>query len=365
MKGVQRNLILVLLSLFLVACIPTGSIDNAVQTLDEMITELRSTSAAWEAIVRSGMRDLPADIQNRVDVSLQRAINALGTQVHCEIDIVRDMLAQELENIKATLTNQPPRTIAPRFCNAAPQNIELSTNPQSIVFAGYNFDENVNVVEVRRSGDRPVPATFVTRNSHYNITLNLGGNGLRLAPDAVRIVLRWQNQDIGAAAVILPTCERRTESIRTFEDGLTPIHSRGDRDFDDHGPRVTVRVRLFNVGDGVEYDIMMKAEEWENNRPKSDFTTADSLTRRRRINYRPPDGWEISRINTTATGTLVTVLSGNGDGNNQHFRPGNGPVRQFIIVGDTRGDEAGDRTRVIVQFTEIEITIQQTENCGG
>ncbi len=356
-------LLAALLMFALTACGLQGTIRDSVgatvDVLDDMIAELRGTSGNWEQLVRDAMEKLPADIQNRVDTSLQRAISAAGAEFSCRVDIIRDMLAQDIENIRASLTGQPVRAIPPRFCSAVPQNIDMAHPVAFITFSGYNFDDDVQVRLVTTSGESAVSSTHVTRNSHYNVTVNLSGTGLRLGLNAVRLVLRWRDQELGAAAIAQPVCEERQAFINAFDNAYQPPHTRGDRDFDGNGPRVTIRTSLFNMRSGVEYTIYMKAEEWKNGRAKDDFTTAEGTSPRRRINYSPPNGWEIIRINTSNSATFGQVLSGHG----VHRVPGNAPVREFEIVGDTSGDESGTDTRVTVQFDRIDITIRQTANC--
>lgn len=335
------------------------SVGATVDVLDDMIAELRGTSGNWEQLVRDAMEKLPADIQDRVDTSLQRAISAAGAEFSCRVDIIRDMLAQDIENIRASLTGQPVRNIPPRFCSATPQNIDMARPPSFITFSGYNFDSDVLVRLVTTSSEATVASNHVTRNSHYNVTVNLSGSGLRLGLNALRLVLRWRDQELGAAAIAQPVCQERQVFINAFDASYQPPHTRGDRNFDSNGPRVIVRTTLFNMRSGVEYTIYMKAEEWKNGRPKDDFTTAEGTSPRRRVNYSPPNGWEIIRINTSNRATFSHVLSGHGT----HRLPGIAPVREFEFVGDTDGDEAGSRTRVTVQFDRIDIIIRQNSNC--
>ena len=104
---------------------------------------------------------------------------------------------------------------------------------------------------------------------------------------------------------------------------------------------------------------MRAYESKSNNRPKSDYTTAEGKTV---INvYTAPPGYRIMRIE----GERVSRHKYR-DSNHSRDRfnlTGNGPVRRLVYVGDTKGKEAGTRTQVDITFNRLNIYLQQYLNC--
>lgn len=157
----------------------------------------------------------------------------------------------------------------------------------------------------------------------------------------------------------------------------------GDGDFGGNGPRVQVTVTVLSEGPCLFADLHMMAEE---TRPDH---TRGRVRERLRL-WCNPDGGDISRIvsPTRATAEYVdtdwevdTVVPGRGEIDVRRGLPAvDGPVRSFIIVGDTNGDVASndndgrdvgdldergnltvERTSVQVQWNEISLVVPIVE----
>lgn len=157
----------------------------------------------------------------------------------------------------------------------------------------------------------------------------------------------------------------------------------GDGDFGGNGPRVQVTTTVSAEGHCLFADINMVAEE---TRPDH---TRGSVRERLRI-WCNPDGGEITRIVSPTRATaeytdtdweIDTVVPGRGEIDVRRGLPAvDGPVRSFIIMGDTNGDvlsndndgrDVGDRdergnltverTSVQVQWNEISIVVPIVE----
>ncbi|MEE2566185.1 CC_3452 family protein [Hyphobacterium marinum] len=170
---------------------------------------------------------------------------------------------------------------------------------------------------------------------------------------------------------------RPTERLFAIRDGG------GDGDFGGNGPRVDLSVSLSAVDHCLYADIEMIAVE---TRPDH---TRGRLDERRRI-WCNPDGGAIERIasptRVTANYTdtdweIDTVVPGRGEIDVRRGLPDvDGPVRSFIVIGDTNGDivsndndgrDVGDldrhgnrtvsRTSVQVQFNPISLVVPIVE----
>jgi hypothetical protein len=132
-----------------------------------------------------------------------------------------------------------------------------------------------------------------------------------------------------------PSPEQTIPLPRTLT--FTPPHTRGDKEFDGHGPRVVVDASIEHDGQAVYFVVRMIAEE-----TKADWTTASGMTRS--LMYAAPVGQRITGIaGETNWPGLVSYYDSNHDVD--MFTTPLGPVSVF---GDHRGDDAGGYTKVVL-----------------
>jgi hypothetical protein len=149
-------------------------------------------------------------------------------------------------------------------------------------------------------------------------------------------------------AVVPKKIQRLNPTIAN--NGLVPPHTRGDQEYNGHGPRTTVNVNFYYDRNQVYYYIYMIAEE-----TVSDWTTAAGYSGKI-VAFTAPSGWHIKSVigNTSYNGIVKYT-----DSNHQPdiFQT---PLGQATCVGDTDGKEAGIRTGVSFQFTyKIPIDIEE------
>jgi len=136
-----------------------------------------------------------------------------------------------------------------------------------------------------------------------------------------------------------------------------PPHTRGDREFGGHGPHIWVNTRL-----RVVESKKIKARIWSKfQEDRSDYTTSEGS-----IDVHVFDGTfdpEIDRINFIAWPGTSSAFYTHQDSGHEHFtRSENaGPVREYYLLGDTRGSEAGTRSGVQVRFRPVEIDFDEVE----
>lgn len=139
-----------------------------------------------------------------------------------------------------------------------------------------------------------------------------------------------------------------TQEFKTVSDidptpKFVPPHVGGDQDFKGHGPNIDVTAAI-----SVENDTEIWARIWMRAiETRRDYTEARGSTR-----------YLIYRNDKKITQILSDTHSSAHyrDNNHQTDRiplTGAELVRQFVITGDTRGNEAGTRTGVVVFFNPI------------
>lgn len=130
-----------------------------------------------------------------------------------------------------------------------------------------------------------------------------------------------------------------------------PPHTRGDHEFKGHGPNILITTRLYIVElrKITAYTYARFTED------RSDWTTAEGGQ-----SVHVFDGTfdqEIERINYIVSPGTSASWSMKQSGGHDGFTQGltSGPVREYYIVGDTRGSEAGTKSGVETRFRQIEI----------
>jgi Thiol-activated cytolysin len=166
---------------------------------------------------------------------------------------------------------------------------------------------------------------------------NLGDNSIAKVSETSEYNIKECTAIAGGSNVEIP--EGKTVSF-------IPPHTRGDRDFAGHGPSVTAStiLSLGSNGKTLVLTVNMKAIE-----TKSDFTTAEG-TKDFEI-YRTEPGFKINKI-LTDTESFHDYIDTNHE--KDIFNLGEADlVKTFSFMGDDEGNEAGDKTHVMVLLNKI------------
>jgi len=143
--------------------------------------------------------------------------------------------------------------------------------------------------------------------------------------------------------------KNKPDKIITIEYGPTPKYvppraGKGDRDFHGHGPNVTVSAKIEVKN---QKEIWATVQMWAKE-TKKDYTEVYGHTYY--TIYRGDKPIEI--LSDTFSGASYTDSNHEDD---ELFLGGAELVNKFIVVGDTKGDEAGRQTGVMVYFNPIVI----------
>ena len=349
--------------------------------LRDALDALDRNSAAWQQVLRDAQEKLTDDaqstIRNELNDILQRGIAAAGGEFRCNTDFVADRVRAAVQRLLARVTGKPVPPLEPGLCNVIPLAIDRSLVPgrvNRVEFYGYDFDRtDIRARLVNSNGKRDI-TTHLSKPTHYHMVLNLGGNGVPLSGKSQKIRVFYGSEMLSELPVIQPatpicktdvvevggatstsstsTGSARTENIITY----MPPHTRGDKDFYGHGPKVDTSVRLIRKpdGSGVTVRLHMKARE-----TKKDWTTAEGTSEF--PFYTPPQGWRVESIEGP---TFFHHSYTDNDHTEDVFNFGSGgPVKRITYRGDHKGKDAGVHTQMEVAFNPVRIHLVETANC--
>lgn len=352
------------------------SVAQAVAQIDRAIQDLNNSSEGWQQTLQDLSNNLVGDAQSTIRTEVQnllnRALGAAGAEFRCNADFIAARVRQELINLKNSILGKgmggaKPDPLEPALCQVVPETVDMSVAPDRrnhITFYGYDLDSHPlpKAFLVTSSGKSVDVTDKLDRQTHYQMTLNLGSNGVPVTASSSKIVLKWQDTELSSVPVVQhtpPPCDVRTVGYDPGQHDYTPpFLSGGDKDFDAHGPNIDVDITLIPKRTTVDAQIYMNARETDD-----DWTTADGTSKPFAI-FTAPDGYRVKRV-LNAGGQLDYPYSFTDTDEHDNIvnTGGDGVVRRLTIVGDTSGDEAGTRTQVTVDFNVVRVEVEQIDEC--
>ena len=256
-------------------------LNNAISTLDDAISKVTTVSGSWQTVLQDTVSKLTADAQstvrNEVQTLLLNSVAAVQVGAMCTVDFIGHRVVQALQRIKAALLGQSPPPLAPFVCGSAPLAVEYEAWQQNrvpiITLTGFDLKVPLGVRLVETTQTKDVP-NVLAEISTYQATINLGATGLHLTPQSQRVVVLTQEQppvELSAINVVQPLpkiCAEKDLNVFPQPISFMPSHTRGDSEYNGHGPHTTAQVSIYPVGAHLMYQVSMKAEETE-----SDWTT--------------------------------------------------------------------------------------------
>jgi hypothetical protein len=347
-----------------------NSTTKAVSAVDDGINALTASSSDWLTVLEEVQAKLPADVQSTIRNELTSAIRlgvaAVGVETRCGIDFLRDRARQLLYRLRAHLLGDDAPAPEPAICEPVPTFVDMTLPPERrsvLQFFGYDLLRD----DIRVTLETTTGAVDVTdklaKPSAYLMTLNLGGNGVPLTPTSRRFVLAWDGQTGGPRTVAIvqpttPVCRTdKPPAIALQPITYVPPHTGGDRDFYGHGPRIAATAQWFHDGTTVKVRIAMSAEEvGGGDATRATGTQVWDL-------YRAPAGYRIDHLDRASLRSERTYTDTTVDRDDDFPEGSGGPVSRWVFVGDTRGEEAGTRTRVTAHFNPLRVVLVQTGGC--
>lgn len=188
------------------------------------------------------------------------------------------------------------------------------------------------------------------------VSMSCFGCGAEIVLEDLPLEIRVHGLDAIDSAEAPPP-EADVVVVHVGEIDFCPPHVCGDRDFKGHGPCVkfTAQARVSTAANALDACVYMKAEEWQDGKPKEDYTTAEGWCRRIRVPA--PEG---TRIVGLAPGQEATFRHSYLDDDHECDVFGFSPhrlVRRLVYTGDTRGEDAGVVTGVTASFNAIAVLV--------
>ncbi len=345
----------------------TNATNKSVATLDDAINALDSPLVDWQRVLQDAIAKLDSDLQKTVrnDLSdvLTRGVSTASGEFRCDFDFIRTRIRQELILIRAKLLGTEVDYRQPALCNVVPLAVDVSRissgDLNRLEFYGYDFDATPEVqVELVSDACTEDVTKKLTKPTHYHLILNLGGNGVTLRPDSQMLIFKWNGNPMSTISVIqprTPVCRTMVTTVPVKSITFIPAHTRGDKDFKSHGPKVRADVTVLPFSDHVGAIVAMTAAE-----TVSDWTTASGFMGYQI--YKADPGWKIQRLILNSYESSYEYTDSNVT-EDLFFEGSGGPVNKFEFMGDAPGDDAGVQTMVTVHFNALRLQLIEDANC--
>lgn len=204
--------------------------------------------------------------------------------------------------------------------------------------------------------------------SDFHAVLDLGGSCANIPPNTKELLLSWDNKIQSEIPVLthekVLECTTWTTPSISFKD-LVFVPKKfgdGDTDFAGHGPCIRFSLHLNIDPTRKVLSAVVSMDAWE---CPDDFAY-----------YREDktEAWETKTFPLYSTNdpeaTIIgfdlepSIIDQYIDTNVQDETRGYGsaaPAYEIVFTGDTDGDDAGTRTRAVIKFNPIKITLQKCE----
>jgi len=350
------------------SCDIDSAVNKITKAIDNAVSELNQNSSEWQDIMDDlilelgGIDDsLSSLISNDVQNLLDRGVAVVGSEFRCNVDFIGNRMRNALLRIEKEYLNSS--TIAPELkpyvCDAVPssvERIEIGDTVNTLEFFGYDFDLSGLKLYVEKSnGTREDVTSYLVKPTHYQMTVDLGTEGLELTSQDDKFVLAYLANEFSELSLIkIIQGTTKMDSVSPGSRTFIPPHTNGDVNFSS-SPAITCRVNLSILGvdqDQLWSSIYMKALE-----TGSDLTTLEGTDTH--LIYTAPSGKQIKEISCLTIDNLPDYTDT--DTEKDYFERGSGgPVERYEIVGQADGSDAG-ATQVIVEYNTIPIELEAAD----
>jgi hypothetical protein len=379
----KRSSIALLLPLLLGSCNTapiTDAVQQAVNAIDHATDQLHDESTNWQSTLTNLESGLDKDAKDLIDNDVQNLLNQTitraGIETRCEGNFLNDTVSEDLLALKAKLLKQPAPARHPEFCQVDPTLIDVlpQTPTSSLQFAGYNFDSTQPFdVKVHHAdgSETSLPPNSVAMPTSYLTTIGLASANLS-ATDALYIY--WKGTLFHTVGVFTPAqhvCQtKQVDPTKinvdpvAFSTAIGPYYppqvvNGADKDFDGHGPMISLSAKLSYTPQLVQVQVYMDARETQ-----KDYTEVQGWSPPTPI-FTAEQGFQIDSIAPPMTDSPPPYIDNHNGTTNNPFplrRGGDALVAKYAVVGDQSGDDVG-RASVTVFLNKPMIFERETGNC--
>ena len=352
---------LLLIALTLSSCLEMDDLVNEIRltreqtlfSIDEAINSIQDAPSNWAPVLDDLSQNLTDEIQEtiREDVQLviSRSHGEIASGVVCIMDAVPGRIIYSLETLRVKLVGGDFSVLPPTICTTSHNTINLNTKPEvrsEISFYGYDFDrrERFKFYLLKSNGDKLDLEENVAFQTDYKFTVALSSFSDNSLSKYRALVISFEEEEISRINIQRQTpTPPATREVRVPIPKFTyiPPHTRGDREFDGNGPKVRISCYIYPRSKYAFLRVYMKAEE-----TKKDWTTAEGHSDRHYF-YTAPSGWHIKEILTQTNYPGILEYTDTNHEEDLFYNT----LGEFKIVGDTRGDEAGTKTKIDINFS--------------
>lgn len=356
-----------------------NSIVNVNSVLDNTMNNLSATATNYQSIMEEAIQSIKdINVKQQLQSALDNAIVTASGEIKCDIQFTADYLIKRIQAIKAEYNHQPVPILAPRICTVLPSLIDMNlpANQRNYVqITGYFLNENFSKYKLYhvRSGINIDMTSCLTANTDFKLQINLGSNGITLDQNSQKLVLMWDNDIVTEIPVIqrqVVPCQLRSRILTNLPQmTLLPVKKafpglnkpEGDAEFDGNGPCTTGNVSIFTRNNGTELWARAFVRMWECpddfKYVHSDYSYGDITSEEKLITV--DYGWRIKRINQSTYENFQNIDQ---ICDITELVTGNGVVANYVILGDTGGDDLG-KSYVVITFRPVNVTLEEIGDC--
>jgi hypothetical protein len=356
-----------------------NSIVNVNSVLDNTMNNLSATATNYQSIMEEAIQSIKdINVKQQLQSALDNAIVTASGEIKCDIQFTADYLIKRIQAIKAEYNHQPVPILAPRICTVLPSLIDMNlpANQRNYVqITGYFLNDNFSKYKLYhvRSGANIDMTYCLTSNTDFKLQINLGSNGITLDQNSQKLVLMWDNDIVTEIPVIqrqAVPCQLRSRILTNLPQmTLLPVKkafpglnkSEGDAEFDGNGPCTTGNVSIFTRNNGTELWARAFVRMWECpddfKYVHSDYSYGDITFEEKLITV--DYGWRIKIINQSTYENFQNIDQ---ICDITELVTGNGVVANYVILGDTGGDDLG-KSKVVITFRPVNVTLEEIGDC--
>ena len=195
-----------------------GEINKIIEVLDKAISTLERESSNWQKVLEETRDEIISEtqstIKNEINGIIQEGIASAGAEFRCNFDFARVRARYELIDLRNNLASevgiQPlPSSRKPELCKVNPSSVNLSLPPErlsELKIAGYDFDQGGLQLVLRSGSQEEDVSAYLAKPTHYQLTVNLGSNGIRqkISPVSDKLILKADGREISSINIIQP-----------------------------------------------------------------------------------------------------------------------------------------------------------------
>ncbi|MFK7924385.1 MAG: hypothetical protein AB8H47_20675 [Bacteroidia bacterium] len=369
MKRFSIISLLITLMLFThTACNPLGGIedqiDEAIFILNQAIAQITSQSDEWRFTIEETVNELPDHLKAQGENLLAEGIGMLSSNLICVVDAIPKRMIRGLKGMKAELLNTELPPVDPTICQTSLDAIDLTVKEsvrRQISLNGYDFVEFA-LMELRLRGEGGIEKALPGRLfklSNYELSINAANMDAEFK-NYTALVVYFNNEVLTELPIIVPAEPKQVSFLpgnSGFIGPFCPPKTRGDRELGGVAD-VKASARLYIVNQNeIWVEVKYRLEE-----PKKDHSTAEGTWDVRLKKFASNE-----RITRIVHSTFSSVSYRDKDHGTDIFTVV-GPVKNFLCIGDTGGDDLGncsadmgdeDRSKLGIQWEPLTVMVQK------